>query len=208
MDFSVLKNHPWNELITRARLGDTAAILALCELAEPVIKQYCRVPFFVRWLGREEVRSLAALAVLEFIMENPSVPRDSEVPCALKKVIKCQLLNRIKRLKIEDRHMYSAPSAGGGSCASPHADDSPQDLFVADEALQPENRLLQKDHIHQVQDAVKNLTPLEQRVIHACFYEGKSTTLVAQELHCTPQAVRRTRSRAFTHLRTRIARPG
>ena len=111
LDFSVLKNHPWNELITRARLGDTAAILALCELAEPVIKQYCRVPFFVRWLGREEVRSLAALAVLEFIMENPSVPRDSEVPCALKKVIKCQLLNRIKRLKIEDRHMYSAPSA-------------------------------------------------------------------------------------------------
>lgn len=212
MDFSVLKNHPWNELITRARLGDTAATRELCKLAEPVIDQYCRVPFFVRCFGKDEVRSIAALAVLEFIMENPAVPEDSQVPCALKRVIRFQLLNRVKRMEIEDNYMQSyvqsAPSSGGGSCASPYADDSPQERFVADEALQPENRLLQKDHTHQVQDAIKNLTQLEQRVIHACFYEEKSTTQIARELHCTSQAVRRTRSRAFAHLRARLTRPG
>ena len=59
LDFSVLKTHPWNELITRARLGDTAAILALCELAEPVIKQYCRVLFLCAgWAGKRYAASL------------------------------------------------------------------------------------------------------------------------------------------------------
>ena len=71
VDFSELKKFPWNEEIYLAQQGDTGAMLKTCNSAEPIVNQFCKVFYFSDWLGKGEVRSIASLALVEFIMSYP-----------------------------------------------------------------------------------------------------------------------------------------
>ena len=68
MDFSALRKFPWNEEIYLAQQGDTQAVRRTCATAEPIVDQFGKVSYFVGWLGKDEVRSIASLALVEFIM--------------------------------------------------------------------------------------------------------------------------------------------
>ena len=71
MDFSDLKKFPWNDEIYLAQQGDTAAARRICISAEPIVSQFGKVSYFTDWLGKDEVRSIASLALVECIMSYP-----------------------------------------------------------------------------------------------------------------------------------------
>ena len=52
--------------------------------AEPFIELFCRISYFRHFLGEEEIRGIAALKVMEFLMEYPDPPEDKEIPVLLK----------------------------------------------------------------------------------------------------------------------------
>ena len=87
MDFSALRKFPWNEEIYLARQGDTQAVRRTCATAEPIVDQFGKVSYFVGWLGKDEVRSIASLALVEFIMSYSGGVPDEEIPALIKQVI-------------------------------------------------------------------------------------------------------------------------
>ena len=80
MDFSALRKFPWNEEIYLAQQGDTQAVRRTCATAEPIVDQFGKVSYFVGWLGKDEVRSIASLALVEFIMSYSGGVPDEEIP--------------------------------------------------------------------------------------------------------------------------------
>ena len=99
MDFSALRKFPWNEEIYLARQGDTQAVRRTCATAEPIVDQFGKVSYFVGWLGKDEVRSIASLALVEFIMSYSGGVPDEEIPALIKQVIKCDLINSVHRME-------------------------------------------------------------------------------------------------------------
>ena len=87
MDFSALRKFPWNEEIYLAQQGDTQAVRRTCATAEPIVDQFGKVSYFVGWLGKDEVRSIASLALVEFIMSYSGGVPDEEIPALIKQVI-------------------------------------------------------------------------------------------------------------------------
>ena len=63
-----LKDPPWNEWLRLARQGDKEATLLFCTQAEPFIELFCRISYFRHFLGEEEIRGIAALKVMEFLI--------------------------------------------------------------------------------------------------------------------------------------------
>ena len=99
MDFSELKKFPWNPEIYLAQQGDTKAMRRTCAKAEPIVDQFGKVSYFVILLGKDEVRSIASLSLVEFVMSYPGGVPDEEVPALIKQAIKCDLINSVHRLE-------------------------------------------------------------------------------------------------------------
>ena len=99
MDFSALRKFSWNEEIYLAQQGDTQAVRRTCATAEPIVDQFGKVSYFVGWLGKDEVRSIASLALVEFIMSYSGGVPDEEIPALIKQVIKCDLINSVHRME-------------------------------------------------------------------------------------------------------------
>ena len=87
MDFSELKKFPWNPEIYLAQQGDTKAMRRTCAKAEPIVDQFGKVSYFVNLLGKDEVRSIASLSLVEFVMSYPGDVPDEEVPALIKQAI-------------------------------------------------------------------------------------------------------------------------
>ena len=157
MDFSALRKFPWNEEIYLARQGDTQAVRRTCATAEPIVDQFGKVSYFVGWLGKDEVRSIASLALVEFIMSYSGGVPDEEIPALIKQVIKCDLINSVHRMEYrrskEDASSFTpdtgSPENSSGDTGSPSA--SPHG--------EPEACLLQNAYAQTVQDAIQHLRP-------------------------------------------------
>ena len=70
-----------------------------CAKAEPIVDQFGKVSYFVNLLGKDEVRSIASLSLVEFVMSYPGGVPDEEVPALIKQAIKCDLINSVHRLE-------------------------------------------------------------------------------------------------------------
>ena len=112
MDFSELKKFPWNPEIYLAQQGDTKAMRRTCAKAEPIVDQFGKVSYFVNLLGKDEVRSIASLSLVEFVMSYPGGVPDEEVPALIKQAIKCDLINSVHRLEYR-RGKEEAPPTNG-----------------------------------------------------------------------------------------------
>lgn len=97
--FFWIKKFPWNPEIYLAQQGDTKAMRRTCAKAEPIVDQFGKVSYFVNLLGKDEVRSIASLSLVEFVMSYPGGVPDEEVPALIKQAIKCDLINSVHRLE-------------------------------------------------------------------------------------------------------------
>ena len=189
MDFSALRKFPWNEEIYLAQQGDTQAVRRTCATAEPIVDQFGKVSYFVGWLGKDEVRSIASLALVEFIMSYSGGVPDEEIPALIKQVIKCDLINSVHRMEYrrskEDASSFT-PDTGSPS-ASPHGE--------------PEACLLQNAYAQTVQDAIQHLNRNEQTVIQSYYFRQETINEIAARLGCSPRFVRKTRRKALLRLR-------
>ena len=104
-----MKKFPWNEEIYLAQQGDTAAVLRTCVSAEPIVNQFGKVSYFTDWLGKDEVRSIASLALVEFIMSYPGGVPDGEIPALIKQALKCDLINSVHRMEYRRGKEEAAP---------------------------------------------------------------------------------------------------
>lgn len=203
MDFSELKKFPWNDEIYLARQGDTASVVKTCEHAEPIVSQFGKVSYFTDWLGKDEVRSIASLALVEFIMSYPGGVPDEEIPALIKQAIKCDLINSVHRAEYR-RSKEEAPPPGPDT-GSPRGEES---IAAPSGSPQwdPEACLLQNAYARKVQDAVRRLNRKEQTVIRSWYFRQETTEEIAANLGYTASHVRKIRHRALRHLRQLLDR--
>ena len=194
MDFSELKKFPWNPEIYLAQQGDTKAMRRTCAKAEPIVDQFGKVSYFVNLLGKDEVRSIASLSLVEFVMSYPGGVPDEEVPALIKQAIKCDLINSVHRLEYRRGKEEAPPTNGdtGSPSAPPYGE--------------PEACLLQNADAQKVQDAIQHLNRNEQTVIQFYYFRQETTNEIAVPLGCSVQTVRKIQRRALTRLRSLLER--
>lgn len=195
-----LKDPPWNEWLRLARQGDKEATLLFCTQAEPFIELFCRISYFRHFLGEEEIRGIAALKVMEFLMEYPDPPEDKEIPVLLKTVIRNALLYPSEKAEVRSRREKSVTASQGDSEEDTGRTDG-MEMFPAKRKEEPEAKLLAKELHYATEEAMQQLLPNEQTAIRAFFFQSKTAAAIAKELQCTRQNVEQMRDRALRRLR-------
>ena len=214
MDFSELKKFPWNPEIYLAQQGDTKAMRRTCAKAEPIVDQFGKVSYFVNLLGKDEVRSIASLSLVEFVMSYPGGVPDEEVPALIKQAIKCDLINSVHRLEYrrgkEEAPPTNAdtgsPENSSGDTGSPENSSGDTGSPSAPPYGEPEACLLQNAYAQTVQDAIQHLNRNEQTVIQFYYFRQETTNEIAVRLGCSVQNVRKIKRRALTRLRSLLER--
>ena len=194
-----LKDPPWNEWLRLARQGDETAKLRFCTRAESFIELFCRVGYFRHFLGKEEIRSIANLAVAEFMMTYDDLPKDREIPFLLKRIIRNALINPAKRAEVRSRREHRPAEPKGKDENDTGITD--MDIFPAKRNEEPEAKLLTKELYKATAEAFQQLLPNEQAAIRAFFFQNKTASAIARELQCTRQNVEQMRDRALRRLR-------
>lgn len=197
--FLPLKRKPWNEWLRLARQGDENAKLFFCAQAEPFIEQFCRISYFNTFLGKEEIRGIATLAVTEFMMTYPAPPEDKEMPFVLKSVIRNALINPAKRAEVRSRrekHVTAVQNDGEND-----TETGGVDTYPAKRKEEPETKLLDKELRHATAEAFRRLKPDEQTMLRAFFFQNKTAAAIAKELQCTRQYVEKVRNEALRRMR-------
>ena len=193
------KDPPWNEWLRLARQGNEHAKLRFCTQAEPFIELFCRIRYFRRFLGEEEIRGIAALKVMEFLMEYPDPPEDKEIPVLLKRVIRNALLYPTEKAEVRSRREQRPATLQGDG--EKDGEVNAIEGFPAKRREEPEAKLLSKELQNATAEAMQQLLPSEQNVIRALFFRNKTIAAIAKELQCTRQNVEQMRDRALRRLR-------
>ena len=127
------------------------------------IFQFGKVSYFVNLLGKDEVRSIASLSLVEFVMSYPGGVPDEEVPALIKQAVKCDLINSVHRLEYR-RGKEEAPPTNADT-GSPENSSGDTGSPSAPPYGEPEACLLQNADAQTVQDAIQHLNRNEQTVI-------------------------------------------
>ena len=194
-----MKKFPWNDEIYLAQQGDTAAARRICISAEPIVSQFGKVSYFTDWLGKDEVRSIASLALVECIMSYPGGVPDEEFPALIKQALKCDLINSVHRLEYRCSKEETPPV--NPDTGSPHEDSGAIGMPAAPPSGEPEACLLQNACAQKVHDAIRHLNRNEQTIIQSYYFRQETTEEIAAALGYSAQNVRRIRRRALRRLR-------
>lgn len=190
---------PWNEWLRLARLGDETAKLRFCNQAESFIKQFCNVPLFSEWLGKDEVRGIAALATVEFLMEYDAPPEDRNIPFMLKRIIRNKLTDQLRKQYVRGHREHS----GSSRRKQNNGEQAPNimETLATSQKEEPEMKVLDKEMNRMTREAFRRLKPCEQTVLRAFFYQKKTPAAIAEELHCSRQYVEKVRGNALRRMR-------
>jgi len=190
---------PWNEWLRLARQGDENAILLFCAQAEPFVKRLCNTHYFRERLGEEEIRSIATLALMDFLMNHPNPPDDRNLPYLLKRIMHNNILVQLRNQKVRKKHEVHSAEPGDSDAAE--AAQVCLASYPASREEEPEAKLLAKELHNATVEAVNQLQPNEKNMIRAFFFQNKTAAAIAKELQCTRQNVEQVRDRALRRLR-------
>ena len=193
---------PWNEWLRLARQGDETAAELFCAQAEPFIEILCKTRYFHDRLEKEEIRSIATLAVMEFLKEYPNPPEDEKIPYMLKRIIHNRILSALKKQKVRIQREQKPTAATNAD--NPEGKENCIESFPASKTYEPEYRLFQKE----LDTSFRQLRPNEQAVLDAYYFQGKTVAMIAAELHRSRQFVERIHKRALRRLREMLNGPG
>lgn len=178
---------PYNRCVSRAQQGDTGSVLLYCQAIEAMMDDFCKNRTFRGLFSKDEIRSIACLAALEFMMEYNGHLPDREVPYLLRRIIRCRLYDEARRL--QTRLRYELTENGTLPAEEKEEDDNPFSQLAGPEDETPEALLLMADRKQQIQEYLKSLKPKQQELIRAMYCENKSTAEIAQEWHCSSRYV-------------------
>ena len=170
---------PWEEWIRRARDGDTEATNYFCLAAKPFIWPLCQWPLLTDKLGRNEVRSMAALAMIEFLMTYRGPFGNRKIPILLRRYVRCVLLDNLRRLNSRRRFEAAEDDRDKDNLPVEEMSEEPED---PDPEANPEEVLLQDDYCSEVRNATNSLKRNEQAVIHSIYFQRKSIREISHEL--------------------------
>ena len=197
-----LKSPPWNEWLRLARQNDETATQLFCSQAEPFIENICKTHYFQDRLEKDEIRSIAALAVMEFLKEYPDPPEDAKIPYMLRRIIHNKILSTLKKQNVRLRRELKPTAVPDGN--NPENTDNCIDNFPGRSTYEPEYRLFQK----QLDESFRQLRPNEQTVLDAYYFQNKTPATIAGELNRSRQFVERIHKRALRRLREMLGWPG
>ena len=193
------RSFPWNKHMSQAQQGDSGAILLCCQAAEPVVADFCRNSTFLGLFSADEVRSIACLAALEFMMEYSGQVPDREIPWLLRRIIRCRLYDEARRLQTRLRYELQEPEC-------PSNDEKDEERFpdlqvAAPEEERPEAQLLQADLRHRIKASLSALKPKEQELIRAMYMENMTSAEIAKKWQCSSRYVLMVKRDALNHLK-------
>ena len=187
-----------------ARQGRKDALEKLCIAAELFIASLCNRPKFANQLGRDEVRSIASLKLIEFFLsENKNYP-DQDMPRVIQKALREKLIDDLRSLDTRRSHEVITDDGMPGYVSA--TADCATELLPAS-AGEPESCLLENALACEVKEAIKRLSKKEQAVIYGIFFHQKNTVKLARELHCTSQNVGYIKRTALARLGLILKRP-
>ena len=193
------ENFPWKKLLRDAQAGDKKAMERFCYGAEPIIRSFFRVPVLQRRLGRDEIRGIAYLALMKFIAGFKGELTDETVPGLLRKVIRCALLDAVR--KERKRAEKEVTDSKTGSDGGPDEEALYGRLYPAGRERSPEEALLKAELVKEVQAALAQTSPREQDCIHALYFDGKKMREYARETGCSHQSVSKTNKNTLHRMR-------
>lgn len=197
------ENNPWKKWIALAKQNDKTAALQFFAGVEPLIREFCCIPYYRQALGVNEICSISGQKLTEFIKGNPVIRKDDEAPRVIKTVLRNTLNRKVKQCKSLRSREQRYPETTGPNAGET---DALTDLLPADSACEPENRILSAELAGHLEEALKHLTPRDRQVIRGLYYEGKSVKALAGEMQITPQYVSTLRKRSLARLRILLAR--
>ena len=199
-DFTSFPRLWLKQLMLLARQGDTRATEFFYWLTEPLIVKYCNVPYFVSILGKDDIRSIAALSIIDFVMNEPLKDGEQDISRMLKRVIHCDLLNHAHLLERRGRFEKHCNSSSSGE----ENDDTETDelaVLPADRQYEPEYQALQEERKRIVRECLQCLGSKEMYVINGIFFKQRSVAEIAEELHCSAVTVSLAKYNALKKLR-------
>ena len=107
------------------------------------------------------------------------------MPQLLKRILTNELRDALRKIKV--RNKFEQFEEYGHSDV--YEEPSLLESCVADEAEEPENRLLENERFREVHAALHHLNENEQTVIRSYFFQRKNTVEIAREMNCTSQNV-------------------
>lgn len=141
-----------------------------------------------KYHDQEDLESVAMLALVEAVQSATS-DHEGGVVEYLKSHIRGTLLNYLNR----DVYNEVSQDEFGGAWFMETTEDSYEDKLIAEEVAQEREYMLH--------DAIKQLTPQQQRVVKLLHFEGKPQEEAADILGVERQAVNQINQRLMTKLR-------
>ena len=188
---------PWKQWIIQANRGNERAALNFFAGVEPIVREFCRIPYFRDNLGINEICGISNHKLTEFLKRAPDIRTDEEVPCVLKTVLRNTLIRNVQRQKTRCKMQQPYIT----DARQEDAAETITELLPADSSLEPETYILRNELTQDVKNAFQQLKPLEQKVIRGLYYEGKSNKALANDLNVTPQYVSLLKRKGLTRLK-------
>lgn len=184
----------WSTLVKLAQEGDTQALLTLCRQFEPLIDYISRKKVFYDLLGREDAKSTAALAFIDFVLHYPGKIDDRRLPGLLKRRLECGMVDQLRRShgKYAKETLWDFTSG---------ADSIPLEAGRIPPDHEPEGHLLAKERKETIHRAIDCLKENERYVIRQFYLLGRSPAAIAQSLRCSLRNFRRIKLLALDNLR-------
>ena len=166
--------------------------------AEPIVRKFCRIPYFRNTLGENEIYSISHAKLMQYFREKQPLPDKSPVPKQLWRILYNELVNQIHRQEIRCKYQQTRreeyPQEDTDAAAL-------TELLPADSSCEPETRVLREEMARDVEEALNRLKPAEQEVLRSLYYEGKSSRVLAAEMHVTPQYVSQVKKQGLARMR-------
>jgi DNA-directed RNA polymerase specialized sigma24 family protein len=196
---------PWNDQLRRARNGDAEALQRVFAAMQPYMERLSRVPYFAGRLGSDEIRSILALRLAEFVNSGAAVPeKDEEVPYLLKRILRFHLINVINKSLLHSKYemSQSAVILPAGEPAGNF--DALPGIRAAEPAEDPETACVRKDFRNELALLMGQLPGKERAVVQMLYMQQKTPAEAAKELHYSLRGLRNARQRALGRLRGKL----
>ncbi len=186
-----MENMSLQSLIELVQIGDSNAMLELCNRFRPLIFKEAHKSLFELSLGREDAESIAVLEFITFV-QNYKGDDFEHVPGLMKVCIYNALVDQVRKthgghqneIDVDFTDDFFDNFFNGGSLAeSPEAELVSQELSV------------------ELKKAISSLSSKEKLVIFHYFFFDYKEKDIAEKLHCSDRYVRKIKKAALLKLR-------
>lgn len=187
-------------LLTRARAGDSAAVEALLEAYKPLVLSRAS-QYFLAHGDRDDLIQEGMIALFQAVANCPS-DRFANFSAYAFHAVNNRLLDLLRQEQSQKmRTMLEALSLDAPSQASSGSPDQPLGVTIRLDQAGPEDQMLYKERLQALQKAMEEeLSSREKQVLQA-YLTGQSYEAIGESLGLTAKSVDASLQRARRKLR-------